>query len=340
MKKIFTLISVALVAMSANAQSLPEIWDAQDADLTNIQTQTLTENIYGGGTADAPDTSIPSSLTSYIIQASTTSIVLTAHSTPNIDQNNDIIKGDKKAWELKGNGAIDPANPDKNRNQALDKEDGYPDFYVYLAGMGNPSFVHWEFDEETENGTSHRAYDTFWTPEATTYPAKGAYWKFDTKAEGTLILGIYNNNGNRPLYVYNGTDKAMITNDKIDVAVYYQNNGFSYANDGDGNPLYLNEGKMASDYIVQHTNGITQNRPCLGYITFDVAANKSYYVFNSTSQLGLYGFYFQPTEVNAISTVKAAAQAADAPIYNLSGQQVSKDYKGVVIQNGVKRIQK
>ena len=30
----------------------------------------------------------------------------------------------------------------------------------------------------------------------------------------------------------------------------------------------------------------------------------------------------------------------DAPMYNLAGQKVGKNYKGIVIQNGVKRILK
>ena len=41
-----------------------------------------------------------------------------------------------------------------------------------------------------------------------------------------------------------------------------------------------------------------------------------------------------------ISNIVATKDNANDPIYNLAGQQVSKNYKGVVIQNGVKRIQK
>jgi len=40
-----------------------------------------------------------------------------------------------------------------------------------------------------------------------------------------------------------------------------------------------------------------------------------------------------------ISTVKADANV-NAPAYNLAGQQVSKDFKGVVVKNGKKMIQK
>ena len=38
---------------------------------------------------------------------------------------------------------------------------------------------------------------------------------------------------------------------------------------------------------------------------------------------------------SGINTVKAE-QSNDAPVYNLAGQQVTKDYKGVKVQNGKK----
>lgn len=40
--------------------------------------------------------------------------------------------------------------------------------------------------------------------------------------------------------------------------------------------------------------------------------------------------------VSGISTVNKSVKAIDAPRYNLSGQRVGKDYRGVVIQNGKK----
>lgn len=44
--------------------------------------------------------------------------------------------------------------------------------------------------------------------------------------------------------------------------------------------------------------------------------------------------------VTGISRVVAPAASTSAPIYNLAGQRVSKTYKGVVIQNGRKYLQK
>lgn len=43
---------------------------------------------------------------------------------------------------------------------------------------------------------------------------------------------------------------------------------------------------------------------------------------------------------NSINSVKATELNANAPIFNLAGQQVTKEYKGVVIQNGKKFMKK
>lgn len=46
------------------------------------------------------------------------------------------------------------------------------------------------------------------------------------------------------------------------------------------------------------------------------------------------------SSTTAINGIEATAEEANAPIYNLAGQKVTKSYKGVVIQNGKKYMQK
>lgn len=58
---------------------------------------------------------------------------------------------------------------------------------------------------------------------------------------------------------------------------------------------------------------------------------KFYYYSNTVSRY--YGE--DPTGIDNVTT---GAASTDAPMYNLSGQRVDKGYKGVVIQNGKKRI--
>ena len=75
-----------------------------------------------------------------------------------------------------------------------------------------------------------------------------------------------------------------------------------------------------------------------GCILFDVKAGEKYAVGLAGSKMGFYGFKYEVSETTAISNVKAAA--VNAAAYNLAGQKVGKDYKGVVIVNGKKLIQK
>ena len=293
MKKIFTLIAVALATMSVNAQ---EVWKAAEYDLTQAVQQELTEGIYGAGTADAPDTSVPGKLITSIITASTENITMTGLSTPNSLSKKDVEEGKTQVyWELKGKPA-DDANP----NDALVTDACNPKFAQYLMPKGNPEATHWEFYEQNSDGDEvFRAYGTYWNP-GDNMPAKGAYWKFDTKAAGTLKLGVYVNKGNHLFYVVDAATKQPLAPASVNVAIYYQNTGFAYESQKDettgevipGTEKYLNEGVMADDYILQHTNGCTQNRLALGYVSFPVEAGKTYYVFCQKSQIGLYGFEF------------------------------------------------
>lgn len=319
MKKIFTLISVALVAMSGYAQ---EVWKAADYDLSNATIETLTANIYGAGTADAPDVTVPGTLKTSMIKASTDNITLTAVSTPNGDKT---INTGADAWQLKGS---------ETGNDALIVDGCNPQFAKYLMGQGNPEATHWEFDEETDNGTAHRVYGTYWEP-GNDMPAKGLYLRFDAKNAGSLKVAIYGNKNGNPTYIVDASTKQPLAPSTVDVAIFYQNTGFSY----DGGEHFLNVGKQADDYVLQHTNGITQNRPVLGYVTFPVEAGKSYYMFNTKSQIGLYGFEFTPGS-NGIAAIATDAAAKKGVRYNMAGQQVDASYKGLVIENGKKFVVK
>ena len=50
-------------------------------------------------------------------------------------------------------------------------------------------------------------------------------------------------------------------------------------------------------------------------------------------------YYAESGEETGINAIKTT-QNSNAAIYNLAGQKVSNDFKGIVIQNGRKMIQK
>ena len=84
--------------------------------------------------------------------------------------------------------------------------------------------------------------------------------------------------------------------------------------------------------------GITVAEKYYGTYTFDVKAGSTYKVWCDGSKLGFYGFEFKEGSSAGINTVKSASE--NGVRYNLSGQKVAEGYKGVVIMNGRKMIQK
>lgn len=69
-----------------------------------------------------------------------------------------------------------------------------------------------------------------------------------------------------------------------------------------------------------------------------VKANSVYYVYTQGSKMDFFGFKFE-TSSTGIKSISAES-AADAPAYNLAGQRVAKDAKGLVIVNGKKYMNK
>ena len=84
--------------------------------------------------------------------------------------------------------------------------------------------------------------------------------------------------------------------------------------------------------------GITVAEKYYGTYSFNVKAGSTYKVWCDGSKLGFYGFELsdQPTSVKGIKNVAVNNGA----IYNIAGQKVANDYKGLVIKNGRKMIQK
>lgn len=72
-------------------------------------------------------------------------------------------------------------------------------------------------------------------------------------------------------------------------------------------------------------------------VTVEVAAGEVVLTY-PTGSMNFYGFE-AGSGATAIHTVKAA-QANDGAVYNLAGQKVANDFKGIVIKNGKKMQQK
>ena len=358
MKKIFTLISMAMVAMSMNAQ---EIWNATSLtfaeeevepgsnkmvlqDMTKSANTTVVakkvEAVYELGGDQPTEAQVKADATSvlalddYTFTGSTANVTLTGVSTPNSGTLRHEI------WKMNGadNVKLNEANLGEGCLVPFDGQ------YI-VAGNGNPDLEMYEyyFMNSDPKVVGPRYYETFWTIGCGSLPLKGCYYKFSVKTAGTLIIGFFLNKNlaNNSLIILDGTTKTPVAKEKLLISAFRQNCNFEGEQLGETAPVstHIIPYTLDDNCLVQSDNlsaGGT-NRPLYGYISFDVEA-KDYYMFTPKSQMGIYGFYFQAVGTG-IANVKVA-QSNNAPMYNLAGQKVSNDFKGIAIQNGRKVVLK
>lgn len=357
MKKFFTLCAAFAAVMSVSAQEREIMAVASDevqakianaianpVELSNpnffIVSQDVKvypEGTYESGAAEVvASDGTPVTLKTYIWEYATANVSLKAVSTPNADAS------PEQAWEKRGNGKIGEDGVWAG-NEAMNVAGCDPQFlYGTAPKNGNPSQSYKGFyDYNSDGNPTPRVYDgPYWAPGCGWLPAKGCYYLFTVKSNGKLKVALRQdkNLASRPLYIVDGETKEALATGSIDVLGFMQNNTFE--KDADGNPCGTNKYKLTNDYlIVQDVEGAKpQNRPFFGYFTFDVQANKTYYILSSTSQPGIFGYEFIAGGSAGISDIVTDNASADNRIYNISGQQVNDSFRGIVIKNGKKYV--
>ena len=276
MKKIFTLIAVAAMAMSANAQ---ETFAIEEGFIPDDAGQTLAANS----------------------RKNSTSVAITF--------------GADGKWSSFNSGAGAKADT------------SVEGFTAYISGGNNPKDG--ELDGTSSTGGGY-------TIEKKNLPKSGCYYVFTPTNAGSLNVAIQLN-ANKSFYIVKEDGAAMSDFD---------------IKDKDGNTVALRAFEQDAAQFASSENKV------YGLARFNVEAGKSYTVFCTGSKLGIYGFTYssEAVVIDPVTTaaVKAEIDAAggetainavkvdseNAVIYNLAGQKVGKDYKGVVIVNGRKMIQK
>ena len=76
-----------------------------------------------------------------------------------------------------------------------------------------------------------------------------------------------------------------------------------------------------------------------GTVTINAVAGGTYYVLAAGTKLGFYGFKFT-AGTSGISNINASEAANEGATFNLMGQKVASNAKGLVIKNGKKFINK
>lgn len=322
MKKIFTLAAIASMAWSVNAQTT-EAWSVANED------GTLKADYVPNADASAMS----------VVSFSTTNVSGTHTSGP--------VAGYEDGESLPLTPKVDNGWGNLNKKD-LSKDGSVPVFY-YVSGKGNPVNIDKvDFEEIVTDGTPTGRYRANWeksyyAPDGSAgLPKNGTYVTLTTKVDGTLKVAIWINKGSRDIYVVKASDaKALALG--IDVIASGHINGQNYDVEDDsplkGYPKFQDnitpKGAEGNDAYVVGPG----NQAFWGYLTFNATANETYYVFNKNTQLGFGGYEFTAAGSSAIDNIIAdEAIDADAPIYNVYGQRVNKDYKGILIQNGKKFI--
>ena len=146
----------------------------------------------------------------------------------------------------------------------------------------------------------------------------GCAYKFETTKAGSVTVGVQ----------LGGTKGFHILDaDFAEVAPASYN--LPAAKDGASQKFTQNE--KGENIIAEKSNGT---------VTFSVAEGGTYYVLAAGTRMGFYGFKYVTDTSTGISDIQAPKSSKDGATFNLLGQKVANDAKGIVIKNGKKFINK
>ena len=149
----------------------------------------------------------------------------------------------------------------------------------------------------------------------------GCVYTFETKNSGSLTVGVQLS-PNKGLHVLNSKFE------EVDLA------GYNFPASADATESQVLTTNAKNETIIP-ADGIKSN----GTITINVAAGGTYYVLAAGTRLGFFGFKFT-TGTSGISNINASEAANEGATFNLLGQKVASNAKGLVIKNGKKFINK
>ena len=321
MKKIFTLISMAFVAMSMNAQ---DVYNAiVDGKLATEFAAVAGED---GGVAN--NTADGKSIVTFTAGKATVTAV--GGTTPANDTEigggaqqivpGAAVEGKENTYEVAEVKAWNDINWGK-------KNQGDIDFW-YVTGTGNP-YVGMLCVQNSKDGelvpNSFKADYIYYEPDGSVgLPITGLYYKFTASAAGAFKVKVWANKGNRQTFVVNaktmqaerllasgyingvnGADgkKKLLTVDQVDSVhhVYIYGNYEAAVAKGKAEDetqeafeeriAQLKANADADSIAKQYVIG-NGDQNFWGWLTFDVEAGEEYWVFQHSSQIGFGGFEF------------------------------------------------
>ncbi len=314
MKKIFTLIAVALATMSVNAQTETYTAITRDAE---TKVMTLSDEFKAvlplneDGTYGDVATNADSRGSVVVMKTASVTVEAVGGSTPadvpdvagdntttHVDINADgtVNSWSEIKWQQKNQGDINWAwiqgtgNPAAAIEAEVVMTDDVPATYIDADGVEH---------------TKYRPLYTFYKPDGSLgVPEMGLYYKFTATTAGTIKIGTWVNKGNRRTYVVDASTALPIAY-KAEGYINGQNHKIlpEGATDSVSVKKYLSSEEIDSIHKAAKVNAETGedsepyiigagNQPFFGYITFEMEAGKTYYVFCESTQLGFNGWEF------------------------------------------------
>ena len=264
-----------------------------------------------------------------------------------------VVDAEKHRYEVASVGSWNNVTWKNGQNKTDINDEAGTKLY-FVIGSGNPyikMYAEEIYTDEAPTGRYRAAYD-YYKP-GMDMPQVGLYYKFTTKVDGKMKVQVWANKGNRNTYLINGQTKE---------AVAYQATGYVNGQKvvDENNEKVLNaEGqemmrlftpeeiqerhnakKVGEDGVDTAPYVIDEGGQAFwGWILFDAKAGVDYWLFQDSSQVGFGGFEFTTGGTDGIENVQVV-KVQNNKIYNLQGQVVGDDYKGIVIKNGKKFLKK
>ncbi|MBR0037106.1 MAG: hypothetical protein IJP70_05640 [Bacteroidales bacterium] len=335
MKKIFTLFSMATVAMSMNAQ---DVYDAiVDGKLAPEFSAVAGEN--GGVANNAADGKSIITMT-----AGKATVTAVGGTTPANDATigggaqqivpGAAVEGKENLYEVAAVNAWNDIKWDR-------KNQGDIDFW-YIAGTGNP-YVGLYAKQSSKDGSlvegSYQAEYVYYEPDGSVgMPITGLYYTFSATTAGAFKVKVWANKGNRKTFVVNaktmqaerllasgyingvnGADgkKKLLTVEQVDSVhtEYVYPNYLKAIRENEATPGTWTQEQIDSIHASEEPTAIDRqyvigngNQNFWGWLTFDVEPGETYWVFQHSSQIGFGGFEFHEgkTADELINGIEAA----------------------------------
>ncbi len=302
MKKFFTLIAVAMAALSVQAQDV-EAWSVYD--VAEDGTATLKPEFVAD--PDPAKMSVVSFATANV-EGTFTSGPFKGYLADKNEPVTEIILENDNTWQGL-----------KNQNVGTSEA---PNRFYYTQGRGNPVImdkvvcdscfkddVHIGFTANTNN--AYYQYDGSYG-----LPTNGSYVTVKAKVAGRMTVSGYHHKGNRDIVVVKASDaKALVYGSEFIVSGYMEGN-----KNEDGSMKFFDNVRSRADFLKAYNDTAATKieivakdyyMPCEManeqgipntdkkgwlYLTWDAAAGETYYVFNTTTQFGLSGIQFEVSE--------------------------------------------